>query len=74
MLQYYVHRAKLRVIGREEDVERMNRKALQMAREVADETGTLMAGNICNTSVWVPNDKQSEEEVEQMFKVCIHLF
>ena len=30
--------------GREEDLEKMNRKALQMAREVAREKGLLFAG------------------------------
>src|SRR5919198_3189299 len=37
---YYAHREKLRVIGREGDLERINRKALEIAREVADETGS----------------------------------
>jgi len=57
------------VIGKEEEVEKMNRYALKMAREVADETGTLMAGNICNTGVFYPNDDERNKEVEQMFKV-----
>ena len=51
-LQYYGQREKLRLIGREDDLEAMNTAALKMAREVADEHGCLMAGNICNSSVY----------------------
>src|SRR3954447_16190734 len=46
---YYAHRDKLRTIGREGDLEPLNRQALRLAREVADEGGALVAGNICNT-------------------------
>ena len=28
-----------------------------------------MAGNICNTSVYLPGDPESEEECERLFKV-----
>ena len=37
--QYYVHRAKLRLVNREIDLETLNRRALKMARKVADKTG-----------------------------------
>src|SRR5271156_4658680 len=47
---YYGHRAKLRLIGREKDLEPMNRTALKIAKKVARDTGTLVAGNICNTT------------------------
>jgi betaine-homocysteine S-methyltransferase len=36
---YYAHRAKLRIIGRERDLERINRTALRLAKKVARETG-----------------------------------
>src|SRR5579885_1809361 len=49
---YYAHRAKLRIIDREKDLEAMNRQALRIAKKVADETGTLFAGNLSNTNVW----------------------
>src|SRR5271167_3249649 len=39
-LTYYVHREKLRVIGREKDLLPMNRTALRIARKVARQTGT----------------------------------
>src|SRR6266480_2022616 len=37
---YYAHREKLRVIGREGQLEELNRRAIALAREVADDTGT----------------------------------
>src|ERR1700675_3033789 len=49
-LTYYVHREKLRVIGREKDLVPMNRTALSIAKKVARRTHTLFAGDICNTN------------------------
>ena len=45
------------------------RKALRMAREVADETGTLMGGNICNTGIFDSENPESIAKVELIFKV-----
>jgi hypothetical protein len=47
-LTYYGHREKLRLVGKEDALEQLNLAALRIAKEVADETGTLFAGNICN--------------------------
>jgi len=55
---YYAHRDKLKVIGREKDLEPMNRQALRIANEIAKEGKALVAGNICNTWVYDPNDKE----------------
>jgi betaine-homocysteine S-methyltransferase len=51
---YYGHREKLRVIGKEDILEPLNRQALSIAARVARETGTLLAGNLCNTNVYEP--------------------
>src|SRR5712692_2040763 len=40
-LTYYAHREKLRIIGKEQDLERINRRALDMAKGVAQDTGAL---------------------------------
>ena len=72
--QYYGHRTKMQVAGRESDLEQLNRKALKLARQVADETGTLMAGNICNTTAWKMDDKEAQDYVRGVFKVNICLF
>jgi len=64
---YYGHRAKLRLIGREKDLVPMNRTALKIAKKVARETGTLLAGNICNTTAYVPNDPETAKASRKMF-------
>lgn len=51
---YYGHRQKLRVIGKEDILEPLNRQALSIAARVAGQTGTLLAGNLCNTNVYEP--------------------
>jgi len=66
-LTYYLHREKLRVIGREKDLVPMNRAALAIARKVARRTGTLFAGDLCNTNIYDPTDKSSLREVERIF-------
>jgi betaine-homocysteine S-methyltransferase len=55
-LTYYAHREKLRHIGREGDLEAMNRQAVALAREVAAGGGALVAGNVCNTWAYDPDD------------------
>ena len=64
---YYAHREKLRVIGREHVVEQLNRRALELAREVASETGTLLAGDLSNTNVFTA-DASSRATVRAMFE------
>jgi betaine-homocysteine S-methyltransferase len=67
-LTYYAHREKLRIIGREQDLERINRRALEIAKAVAQETGALFAGDICNTNVYDPADPASHKAVRAMFE------
>jgi betaine-homocysteine S-methyltransferase len=66
---YYAHRDKLRTIGREADLEPLNRQALRLAREVAAEGDALVAGNICNTWVYDPDAPDSSgETVREMYR------
>src|SRR5947208_4485241 len=51
---YYGHRQKLRVIAKQDILEPLNRQALSIAAGVARHTGTLLAGNVCNTNVYEP--------------------
>ena len=51
---YYGHREKLKVIGKEEILEPLNRQALQIAKEVADEGGALLAGNLSTPTSTIP--------------------
>src|SRR5690348_14689402 len=66
-LTYYVHREKLRVIGREKDLAPMNRAALGIAKRVARRTGTLFAGDLCNTNIYDPADRKSVKDVARIF-------
>jgi len=66
-LTYYVHREKLRVIGREKDLAPMNRAALGIAKRVARRTGTLFAGDLCNTNIYDPADRKSMKDVARIF-------
>jgi betaine-homocysteine S-methyltransferase len=66
-LTYYVHREKLRVIGREKDLVPMNKAALKIAKSVARRTGTLFAGDLCNTNIYDPGSKAAVKEVERIF-------
>ena len=57
-LTYYAHRDKLRTIGREDDLEALNRQAVRLARAVAEEGNALVAGNISNP--WVYDHREPE--------------
>jgi betaine-homocysteine S-methyltransferase len=66
---YYGHREKLRAIGREDDLEPLNRQALRLAQEIAAEEDALVAGNICNTWVYDPDAPESSGElVREMYR------
>jgi betaine-homocysteine S-methyltransferase len=65
---YYGHREKLRLIGKEDLLEPLNRRALEIATVVAAESDALVAGDICNTNVFVPDDPASEQAVRSMFE------
>lgn len=57
-LTYYAHREKLRVVGREGDLQAMNRAAVQIAGQVAAEGDALVAANICNTWSYDPREPE----------------
>ncbi len=67
---YYGHRAKLRLIGKEDKLEALQRDALRIAKSVATEaTGEtpLVAGNVSNTTVYEPGNARVAAEVRAMF-------
>ncbi|MFW6449737.1 MAG: homocysteine S-methyltransferase family protein [Nanoarchaeota archaeon] len=64
---YYAHRDKVKSVGRERDLEKLNRQALRIAGDVADEANALVAGNICNTWVYDPNNQNTWKEVYEMY-------
>ncbi len=67
-LTYYAHREKLRAVGKDGLLEDLNRQALSLAREVAYESGTLLAGNICNTNLYDPGDAETQAQARVMFE------
>jgi betaine-homocysteine S-methyltransferase len=64
---YYGHREKMRIIGKEHLLEDLNRQALAIAKEVASETGALVAGDLSNTNVWAEHE-ESQRTVRAMFE------
>src|SRR4030095_7724135 len=64
---YYAHRAKLKIVGRERDLEKINRMALAIAKKVARSTGTLLDGDICNTSIYGIDDAKSHRQARRIF-------
>ena len=73
---YNAHREKMRVIGKEDLLEPLNRAALKIAKKVADNPigggeANLMAGNISNSNIWEEGNKDSHAEVERMFNEMV---
>ena len=56
---YYGHREKLRIIGKENLLEPLQKNALKIAKDARDEfknLDLLVAGNVANTNLYDPND------------------
>lgn len=71
---YNGHREKLRILGKEDLLEPLNRQALHLAKTAAKEAEklpgnerALTAGNISNTNIYKPDDTQSAKTVRTMF-------
>ena len=65
---YYGHEEKLRMIGREGDLEALNRQAVRLAVDAARDGDALVAGNICNTWAYDPGDAAaSSRRVQRMY-------
>ena len=57
------------LVGRVDKTEQINRIALKIAREVAEETGTLFAGGVSNTNLFSEvKDGDPTEEVQAMYE------
>tara|TARA_Y100000590_G_scaffold53921_1_gene56287 strand:- start:1112 stop:2176 length:1065 start_codon:yes stop_codon:yes gene_type:complete len=73
---YNGHREKMKVIGKEELLEPLNRSALKIAKKVSQNSlgneNNLMAGNISNSNIWKQDDKKSQLEVEKMFNEMVN--
>ena len=66
---YYAHRAKMKLVGIEIDIEGLNRQAIEIAREIAAEGNALVAGNLSNTWEYDPDShNETEPVVREMFR------
>lgn len=75
---YYAHREKLRIIGKENIFKELNIAALKTAHQAADNAvrdyniqRPLVAGNICNTNIYDPDDPNSHKAVRTIFREMI---
>lgn len=57
----------MKEVGREHDVEKINRIALGIAKEIADKHNKLFAGGISKSLVYVPGDKDMDDKVRKIF-------
>ncbi|GAA0595073.1 hypothetical protein GCM10009001_09000 [Virgibacillus siamensis] len=67
---YNAHREKMRIIGKEDLLEPLNKNAIRLAKEVAKEhpkEEALVAGNISNTNIFNPDDSESKDKVRTIF-------
>jgi methionine synthase I (cobalamin-dependent) len=62
-LTYYANENKLADVGRQGDLEKLNRQAVRLANEVAAEGDALVAGNICNTWMYDSDNKEASSKV-----------
>ena len=68
---YYGHREKLRLIGKEELLEPMQKNALKIAKDAAKEFKELdlmVCGDVANTNIYNPNEKESHSKCQKMYE------
>ena len=68
---YYGHREKLRIIGKENLLEPLQKNALQIAKNSAKEFKDLdlmVCGDVANTNIFDPSDRSSFKECQKMYE------
>jgi len=68
---YYGHREKLRIIGKENLLEPLQKNALKIAKDARNEfkdLDLLVCGDVANTNVYDPGDKKTNIECQKMFE------
>ena len=66
-MTFYASDDKLATVGLEGKVDDINRNAVQIARTVASEGDALVAGNLCLTWAYEPDDQASADHVRGLF-------
>ncbi len=64
---YYAHEEKLKDVGLESALKEINTRAVRIARQVAEEYGAIVAGNICNTWAYDPGSAATHLETRRQF-------
>ena len=64
---YYAHEEKLKAIGLCAALKEINVQAVKIVRQVAEQYQTLVAGNICNTWVYNPQNPVAFSETRRQF-------
>ncbi|MEK7571295.1 MAG: homocysteine S-methyltransferase family protein [Patescibacteria group bacterium] len=62
-LTYYASRNQLQTLGRENELEKLNRQAVRIANKTAKEYGGLVAGNISNTWMYDSSNKEASTKI-----------
>ena len=68
---YYGHREKLRIIGKDQLLEPLQKNALQIANDARKEfkdLGLMVCGDVANTNIYDPNDNNSLKECQKMYE------
>jgi len=68
---YYGHREKLRLIGKEDLLEPLQKNALKIAKDAAKEFKDLdlmVCGDVANTNIYNPTDEKSHAECQKMYE------
>ncbi|MAV63741.1 MAG: homocysteine methyltransferase [Candidatus Marinimicrobia bacterium] len=68
---YYGHREKLRIIGKEDLLEPLQKDALMIAKKIAEEFNSLnlmVCGDVANTNIYDPNDKSTLSQCQKMYE------
>ena len=66
-MTFYASDDKLATVGLEGKVDDINRNAVQIARQVASEGDALVAGNLCLTWAYEPDDPASHDHTRALF-------
>jgi betaine-homocysteine S-methyltransferase len=66
-MTFYASDDKLATVGLEGKVDDINRNAVQIARQVASEGDALVAGNLCLTWAFDPEDDSTHDHVRALF-------
>ena len=68
---YYGHREKLRIIGKEDLLEPLQKNALKIANDAKNsfkDLDLMVCGDVANTNIFDPNDKNSFTQCQKMYE------